>query len=276
MVVASETARARGATLNAGSATHQQEQQHHPPPTTPRRQQRQQQYPATTVTTTTTNNNKRRVALDEAQNVANTNSVAAVAASSLWRRYAWVVTGTVRPAAAGRLLRGRPPKLSRLVCETCTPAAASKPVPNSNRRPYTPRNHQHQTTNIIPANAINLNAPIYIYPTNSLCRRASRRSRGCWSFWRCSPTTSPTRSRRCCRRGGEGGVMEGGGGNRVVAWGIRGRAPRTQTRAAIATQNRHRRPKSNRDATIHETQPSLFNTHSTHKCKRRETNRRPT
>lgn len=163
MVVASETARARGATLNAGSATHQQEQQHHPPPTTPRRQQRQQQYPATTVTTTNNNNNKRRVALDEAQNVANTNSVAAVAASSLWRRYAWVVTGTVRPAAAGRLLRGRPPKLSRLVCETCTPAAASKPVPNSNRRPYTPRNHQHQTTNIIPANAINLNAPIYIY-----------------------------------------------------------------------------------------------------------------
>jgi len=28
--------------------------------------------------------------------VANTNSVAAVAASSLWRRHAWVVTGTVR------------------------------------------------------------------------------------------------------------------------------------------------------------------------------------
>jgi SNF2 family DNA or RNA helicase len=30
-----------------------------------------------------------RIALDEAQNVANTNSVAAAAASSLWRRHAW-------------------------------------------------------------------------------------------------------------------------------------------------------------------------------------------
>lgn len=32
--------------------------------------------------------------LDEAQLVANTNSVAAEMASSLWRRHAWVVTGT--------------------------------------------------------------------------------------------------------------------------------------------------------------------------------------
>jgi hypothetical protein len=32
--------------------------------------------------------------LDEAQLVANSSSVAAVMASSLWRRHAWVVTGT--------------------------------------------------------------------------------------------------------------------------------------------------------------------------------------
>ena len=36
----------------------------------------------------------RRVVLDEAQLVANSSSVAAVMASSLWRRHAWVVTGT--------------------------------------------------------------------------------------------------------------------------------------------------------------------------------------
>lgn len=35
-----------------------------------------------------------RIMLDEAQMVANTNSVAAVMASQLWRRHAWVVTGT--------------------------------------------------------------------------------------------------------------------------------------------------------------------------------------
>ena len=35
-----------------------------------------------------------RVVLDEAQLVANSSSVAAVMASSLWRRHAWVVTGT--------------------------------------------------------------------------------------------------------------------------------------------------------------------------------------
>jgi E3 ubiquitin-protein ligase SHPRH len=35
-----------------------------------------------------------RVVLDEAQLVANSSSVAAVVASSLWRRHAWVVTGT--------------------------------------------------------------------------------------------------------------------------------------------------------------------------------------
>lgn len=35
-----------------------------------------------------------RIMLDEAQLVANTNSVAAVMASQLWRRHAWVVTGT--------------------------------------------------------------------------------------------------------------------------------------------------------------------------------------
>lgn len=36
----------------------------------------------------------RSVILDEAQLVANSSSVAAVMASSLWRRHAWVVTGT--------------------------------------------------------------------------------------------------------------------------------------------------------------------------------------
>lgn len=36
----------------------------------------------------------RSVVLDEAQLVANSSSVAAVVASSLWRRHAWVVTGT--------------------------------------------------------------------------------------------------------------------------------------------------------------------------------------
>ena len=35
-----------------------------------------------------------RIMLDEAQLVAQSNSVAAVVASSLWRRHAWVVTGT--------------------------------------------------------------------------------------------------------------------------------------------------------------------------------------
>ena len=35
-----------------------------------------------------------RVCLDEAQLIANTSSVAAIMASSLWRRHAWVVTGT--------------------------------------------------------------------------------------------------------------------------------------------------------------------------------------
>jgi SNF2 family DNA or RNA helicase len=35
-----------------------------------------------------------RVVLDEAQLVAQTNSVAALACSSLWRRHAWVVSGT--------------------------------------------------------------------------------------------------------------------------------------------------------------------------------------
>jgi hypothetical protein len=47
-----------------------------------------------------------RVVLDEAQMVANSNSAAAAAASSLWRRHAWVVTGTVRaqqPVAAAGL-----------------------------------------------------------------------------------------------------------------------------------------------------------------------------
>lgn len=34
------------------------------------------------------------VVLDEAQLVANSSSVAALVASSLWRRHAWVVTGT--------------------------------------------------------------------------------------------------------------------------------------------------------------------------------------
>jgi len=35
-----------------------------------------------------------RVCLDEAQMISNTNSVAALMASSLWRRHAWVITGT--------------------------------------------------------------------------------------------------------------------------------------------------------------------------------------
>ena len=35
-----------------------------------------------------------RLVLDEAQLVANTNSVAAATTSQLWRRHAWVVTGT--------------------------------------------------------------------------------------------------------------------------------------------------------------------------------------
>ena len=35
-----------------------------------------------------------QVVLDEAQLVANSSSVAAVMASSLWRRHAWVCTGT--------------------------------------------------------------------------------------------------------------------------------------------------------------------------------------
>ena len=35
-----------------------------------------------------------RLVLDEAQLVANSNSVAAVTVSQLWRRHAWVVTGT--------------------------------------------------------------------------------------------------------------------------------------------------------------------------------------
>ncbi len=39
--------------------------------------------------------------LDEAQLVANSNSVAAEAASALWRRHAWVVTGALR--SPGRL-----------------------------------------------------------------------------------------------------------------------------------------------------------------------------
>lgn len=48
-----------------------------------------------TANTKSHNTRHRRIALDEAQNVANTNSIAASAASSLWRRHAWVVTGTV-------------------------------------------------------------------------------------------------------------------------------------------------------------------------------------
>ena len=35
-----------------------------------------------------------RIVLDEAQVVSNTNSAAALMASALWRRHAWVVTGT--------------------------------------------------------------------------------------------------------------------------------------------------------------------------------------
>ena len=35
-----------------------------------------------------------RIILDEAQVVSNTNSAAALMASALWRRHAWVVTGT--------------------------------------------------------------------------------------------------------------------------------------------------------------------------------------
>ena len=67
-----------------------------------------------------------RIILDEAQVVSNTNSAAALMASALWRRHAWVVTGTpvdqhveravLVPCHLGGATARRPGRMGRRAC----------------------------------------------------------------------------------------------------------------------------------------------------------------